>query len=212
MKCCKWKGAKCPNLWAIFSPVRDLLERGYHGAVIRYVYLMTHYRKPMDWSDAKAEEARKKIKKWTDMARTIPMDETAIYQPVLDALCDDLNTPLALARMDELVNLVARGEAGINQIKPSLKLLGLDGYRQTKIDGMFMLGEIPLEEIIEKLNAERLVKNFEAADWLRDELQEMGIILNIQGEKTTYSFKDISFTEEKSRAFQDAYHAKYPPK
>ncbi len=41
-----------------FFTVRDLLDQGLPGEVIRFVFLSTHYRKPMDWTDEKAREAR----------------------------------------------------------------------------------------------------------------------------------------------------------
>ena len=40
-----------------FFTVRDLLDQGIPGEVIRFVLLSTHYRQPMDWTEAKVEEA-----------------------------------------------------------------------------------------------------------------------------------------------------------
>ena len=40
-----------------FFTVRDLLDRGIPGEVIRFVLLSTHYRQPMDWTEAKVDEA-----------------------------------------------------------------------------------------------------------------------------------------------------------
>jgi cysteinyl-tRNA synthetase len=42
-----------------FFTVRDLLDQGVPGEVIRFVMLSTHYSKPMDWTEKKREEAEK---------------------------------------------------------------------------------------------------------------------------------------------------------
>ena len=47
-----------------FFTVRDLLDQGVPGEVIRFVFLSTHYRKPMDWTEKKRDEARKRLVKW----------------------------------------------------------------------------------------------------------------------------------------------------
>ncbi len=53
------EGKKMSKSLGNFFTVRDLLDQGYAGEVIRFVFLSTHYGKPMDWTDAKAREAEK---------------------------------------------------------------------------------------------------------------------------------------------------------
>ena len=54
------EGKKMSKSLGNFFTVRDLLEQGWPGEVIRFVMLSTHYRKPMDWTEEKAREAEEK--------------------------------------------------------------------------------------------------------------------------------------------------------
>ncbi|MEM9814439.1 MAG: cysteine--tRNA ligase, partial [Pseudomonadota bacterium] len=51
------EGRKMSKSLSNFFTVRDLLDRGVPGEVIRFVFLMTRHSKPMDWTEAKAHEA-----------------------------------------------------------------------------------------------------------------------------------------------------------
>ena len=52
-----------------FFTVRDLLDQGIPGEVIRFVLLSTHYRQPMDLTERKAEEARATLERWCERCR-----------------------------------------------------------------------------------------------------------------------------------------------
>jgi cysteinyl-tRNA synthetase len=52
-------GRKMSKSLGNFFTVRDLLDSGVPGEVIRFVFLSTHYRKPMDWTAEKAREAER---------------------------------------------------------------------------------------------------------------------------------------------------------
>ncbi len=62
------EGEKMSKSLGNFFTVRDLLDKGIPGEVIRFVLLSTHYRQPMDFSEAKVHEARRTLKKWRDVA------------------------------------------------------------------------------------------------------------------------------------------------
>ncbi|MEL7126908.1 MAG: cysteine--tRNA ligase, partial [Pseudomonadota bacterium] len=87
------EGKKMSKSLGNFFTVRDLLDQGVPGEVIRFVMLSTHYRKPMDWTKKKRAEAEKTLRRWVQIvgeaeAGDVPGD-------VFAALSDDLNTPLA---------------------------------------------------------------------------------------------------------------------
>jgi cysteinyl-tRNA synthetase len=118
------EGKKMSKSLGNFFTVRDLLEGEWSGGwkvpgeVIRFVFLGTHYRKPMDWTEAKAREAEGTLRKWRGMVEGVTPGEAA--RAVTDALADDLNTPAALAELHRLANAGdAAGLAG------SAALLGL---------------------------------------------------------------------------------------
>jgi cysteinyl-tRNA synthetase len=56
------EGKKMSKSLGNFFTVRDLLDQGVSGEVIRFVMLSTHYRKPMDWTEAKRQEAEKLLR------------------------------------------------------------------------------------------------------------------------------------------------------
>ena len=58
------EGKKMSKSLGNFFTVRDLLDRGVPGEVIRLVFLSTHYGKPMDWTAKKAQDAEKTLRKW----------------------------------------------------------------------------------------------------------------------------------------------------
>jgi cysteinyl-tRNA synthetase len=95
------EGRKMSKSLGNFFTVRDLLDRGVPGEVIRFVFLQTHYSKPMDWTDEKAREAEGVLRRWRGIAATGGAPDAA----VLAALRDDLNTPRALAEMHRLAKV-----------------------------------------------------------------------------------------------------------
>ena len=115
------EGKKMSKSLGNFFTVRDLLEQGVPGEVIRFVFLSTHYRKPMDWTAKKAEEAKATLRKWYSIAETA-VDNEQPYQPLVDALADDLNTAGAIAELHQLAQ-----KADAPSLRASLKLVGLMG-------------------------------------------------------------------------------------
>lgn len=95
------EGRKMSKSLGNFFTVRDLLNQGIPGEVIRFVLLSTHYRKPMDWTAEKADQARDVLWKW----RSLTAGVTSADQPdpaVVEALAGDLNTSLAITRLRAL--------------------------------------------------------------------------------------------------------------
>ncbi|OAN68242.1 cysteine--tRNA ligase [Jannaschia sp. EhC01] len=92
------EGKKMSKSLGNFFTVRDLLDQGIPGEVIRFVMLSTHYGKPMDWTEKKVAEAEKTLRKWYGLAEA----GDAVPKAVVAALADDLNTHQALAEMHKL--------------------------------------------------------------------------------------------------------------
>jgi cysteinyl-tRNA synthetase len=112
------EGKKMSKSLGNFFTVRDLLEQGFPGEVIRMVYLGTHYGRPMDWTAEKASQAEATLRKWRGMVAGVA--PSAPREAVLAALADDLNTAGAIA---ELHALAGAGDAA--GLKGSAALLGL---------------------------------------------------------------------------------------
>ena len=114
------EGKKMSKSLGNFFTVRDLLDQGIPGEVIRFVFLSTHYRKPMDWTAKKAADAEKTLRKW--YAQVEGAETSASDPRVISALADDLNTPGALAICHEM-----SGEGDAKGLRSAMVFLGLLG-------------------------------------------------------------------------------------
>jgi cysteinyl-tRNA synthetase len=112
------EGKKMSKSLGNFFTMRDLLDRGIPGEVIRFVFLSTHYRKPMDWTEEKAKQAEATLRKWRALTDGVPPGE--VHPEVAQALADDLNTPRAIAELHQLATV---GDAPA--LRASAELMGL---------------------------------------------------------------------------------------
>jgi cysteinyl-tRNA synthetase len=169
------EGKKMSKSLGNFFTVRDLLDKGVPGEVIRYVMLMTHYRSPMDWTEAKAREARETLRRWYRLAGLAAADDAPDKQAVA-SLSDDLNTAQAihdLHRLAAVGNPV--GLAGM------MRLLGLldNGIPQWAQDEGFPPAVAGLiERALRKRANARQRKDWAKADAIRTWLDRKGVIVD----------------------------------
>src|SRR6185369_3258923 len=102
------------SLGNIITPA-ELLEQGHRGETLRLALLSAHYRQPLSWTDEVVAQARTNLDR---LYRTVGDTEASEADVgVVEALSDDLNTPLALTR------LMALEDPAV--LKGSARLLGL---------------------------------------------------------------------------------------
>ena len=174
------EGKKMSKSLGNFFTVRDLLDQGVPGEVIRFVFLSTHYRKPMDWTERKRDEARKRLVKW--FSKTDGVEPASVVpNRVLTALKDDLNTHLALTEMESL---------SAPYLKAAMLLLGFPkaedvewfrGEVETFV-GLSRAGDDKpqatqslLSDVLRRWQNLRDDKNYAAADQLKAALEDMGV-------------------------------------
>ena len=100
----------------LFSGNHKLLEKAYSPMTIRFFILQAHYRSTLDFSNEALQASEKGYKRLMQAGRdlkdivTAPGEASAqvldIVEAVMDALCDDLNTPIAIANLSEAVKLI----------------------------------------------------------------------------------------------------------
>ena len=126
------EGKKMSKSLGNFFTVRDLLDQGVPGEVIRFVFLSTHYRKPMDWTAEKAVGAASKLDDYrrlaADFADLEEVERNSIPDKTIAPLCDDLNTHAALASLDYYAN-----HAEWNSLAVALDFLGLASLESLQI-------------------------------------------------------------------------------
>jgi cysteinyl-tRNA synthetase len=161
------EGKKMSKSLGNFFTVRDLLDRGVPGEVIRFVFLSTHYRKPMDWTEKKREEGEATLRKWYRMVK----DRGTVSKDIISALGDDLNTHGALA----VLHRAASDEDGAG-LKAGLQFLGLmgDTVPAWAIEGHDDLAD--LARLLENTRTAAMkTKDFSEVDRLKAALAAAGV-------------------------------------
>jgi len=103
------EGKKMSKSLGNFFSVRELLDQGFPGEVIRFVMLSTHYRKPMDWTDKKAREASNALENMHRLVLSMVPDATPEPSKVdaffVEALAQDLNTSEVIRHLHGFASL-----------------------------------------------------------------------------------------------------------
>jgi cysteinyl-tRNA synthetase len=204
-----------------FYTIRDLL-REFPGEAIRLVLLQTHYRQPLDFTREGLAEAKHILDHFYIALRAARGTATALEgtapaaranvdaaSDVLEALCDDLNAPLALSVLHErLADLnKAEGEEKTARAKGALlasaNILGLlaDDPRhwlqenislaatvdsRVPVDIQVIRGREWIERRIEERDTARRQRDFPTADRIRADLAAAGVILEDTPQGTTW--------------------------
>ncbi len=185
------EGKKMSKSLGNFFTVHDLLEGhdgqpAVPGEVIRFVFLSTHYRKPMDWTEKKAKGADATLLSWKrtiDLWRDDVAKEYSGKNPpkvITAAVSDDLNTALAIAEMHTLAKKAKTSVEAAVALAEALAFLGFDyqhiwshsfGHSLEKI-----LGDPVDLERYEQLLTEARLKAIETNDFSEVDRLKSGLV------------------------------------
>src|SRR3989338_224430 len=176
---------KMPKSLGNIVLVHDLLKR-WHGEVLRFALLSAHYRKPLDWSDDLLVQSKQQLDRLYRLIGEAPdVPPSKPPQSVIDALDDDLNSPVAIAALhawrDTALQLEgdARADA-IASFKAAGELLGLfteDPEQWFKAGSAQGLSTQEIEDLIAQRVAAKQERDFVAADQIRDHLASFGVVV-----------------------------------
>ena len=217
------EGEKMSKSKGNFFTVRDLIEpeaeggRGIDPLALRYTLLSGQYRKPFNFTKKTLKDSAQMVRRYQDAAalvedaleRDTDGDDHLgdrlrdIYARTLDAMCDDLNTPQALAVAHEGVKLIhslkgdlnaASAQSAQRWLKQTNALLGViwpeyDGEAAPHDDAESDPLAEKVEALIEERAQARADGNYDRADAIRDELDAMGIEVMDSAEGTTWRKK-----------------------
>jgi len=206
------------NLKQAFSGAHEKLTRGYDPLAIRQLILNSHYRSPLDFSDAALFAAQSGYEKITQTVKAVRKRMAELTQGQIDskiqtqlkqlqkkfedAMNDDLNTSIALSVIFELVrvanqlleadNTTAETFDAVDDLFSRLggDVLGVVKDQYAQQDGA---SDKTIEKLVESLIQQRADarsrRDFTASDAIRDKLAETGIILEDKPDKTTWRLK-----------------------
>ena len=162
--------------------IHDLLKH-YDGETMRFALMSAHYRQPLDWTEALLNQSKATLDRlYNALRRMKDADADDADAPVglVAALCDDLNTPLALAELSALATEANKSEPGDwprlkGQMLAAGALLGLlqrdpdDWARGDATDAQ------RIDALVQQRIDARKAKDFAAADQIRKALAAEGI-------------------------------------
>jgi cysteinyl-tRNA synthetase len=177
-----------------FFTIRDVLQK-FDAETLRFFIVRAHYRSPLNYSDVHLEDARGALRRlYTALGSTAPapvaIDWTDPHAARFKAAMDnDFATPEAVAVLFELAAEVNRTRSP--QVAGLLKALGgclglLQGDPQAFLRSGAALDEATIAQRIEERAAAKKAKDFAAADRIRAELLEQGVVLKDSPTGTTW--------------------------
>jgi cysteinyl-tRNA synthetase len=182
------EGEKMSKSLGNFVTIRELLQ-DWPGEAIRLAMVSTHYRQPINWTEAGLREAKRTLDHWYQL--TADVEPGMLCADALDAIGDDLNTPKGLAALHDLRSEAAKGARGAAaSLKASARMIGLlqqdaaawSVWRPASVQ----IDEPKIESLVHARNAARKAKDFRESDRIRDELAAMGVVLKDSKDGTTW--------------------------
>ena len=178
-------GTKMSKSLGNFFTIRDVLAKAPAEAV-RMTLLRAHYRSVLEFSDAALAASRADLDRFYRALERTPAAVCEVPETVMEALCDDLNTPAAFAAMHALADAAMAGDATASAgLLASGKLLGLLGATPAEWfhggdDGAW------IEAAIAERLAARKSRDFAKADAIRADLAAKGVLLEDSAAGTTW--------------------------
>ena len=176
-------GEKMSKSTGNFVTIRDVLAR-VPAEAARFLLLKTHYRSLLDFSDTALAEARRELDRFYRALERTPAAAGEVPAPVINALCDDLNTPLAIAEMHALSDRAMAGDA---EAAAGLRATG--GLLGVLQDPNWFHGDgdnAAIDAAIAERIAARKAKDFARADAIRKDLESQGIMLEDSAQGTIW--------------------------
>ena len=174
--------------------IKDALKY-YPGEILRFYLMSTHYRAPLNFSEEDLLASKKRLDKLYRLKKRVygltkKQKDSEFESKLLEAMKDDLNISKALAVVDEFIKEANEAldknqkdkvmkQKIISNIEFISELLGIGGndayeYFQAGVDEKT---KTKIDKLIEKRAQAKKEKNFELADNIRDELTQMGVLI-----------------------------------
>jgi cysteinyl-tRNA synthetase len=154
------------------------LQKDINPLVYRFASFLTHYRKPMEYSDEGIEAARNGLLHVQNQVRQIVADGVDVEPPVnaefknkfIEAINDDLNMPRAMAVIQEML------KSKISDAQKYSTILDFDRVLGLQLDQLDKAQALPeaVQKLVDARQQARQVRDFAASDQLRAEIEALG--------------------------------------
>lgn len=187
-------GVKMSKSLGNFYTVDEILAK-YPAEALRLLFLTTHYHQPFNFTFEGLEQAKAILDKFYNALlknADIPAEKTEPSEKLIAALCDDLNTPLALSYLHETLGNLNKAETKEERIKYKSELLAnayMLGLLYNDAESWFKgaaSDDAEIEALIAKRTEAKKNKDWATADAIRNELKERGIVLEDSAAGTTW--------------------------
>jgi cysteinyl-tRNA synthetase len=190
------EGEKMSKSLGNFVTVHELLE-SWPGEAIRLAMMSTHYHQPINWTLDNLRQAKEALDRFYTALRqtsSIVYEDADVPDGVLNALCDDLNTPLAIAEFHELITQLNKAKNDRKKAEAKGRVLAaaeLLGILEIDVDSWFTGGSdadeaAEIDALIIKRADAKKNRDFAVADQIRNDLLARGIILEDFKDGTTW--------------------------
>ena len=190
------EGSKMAKSEGNFITIHQL-KRKFQGEVIRLAMIMTHYRQPLNWTEDTLSEAKKTLDKWYGFISKCNMSKASnadVSDSIIEALSDDVNSPKAIAELHQIFkSLNTNDTEKVQQFINSAQLLGLlnndanEWKNWLKLDSN--VDEAKINQLLDSRNIARKKGDYSSADKIRDELDQMGVMLEDKDGVTSWKLK-----------------------
>lgn len=187
-------GVKMSKSLGNFYTVDEILAK-YPAEALRLLFLTTHYHQPFNFTFEGLEQAKNILDKFYNALlknADIPAEKTEPSEKLIAALCDDLNTPLALSYLHETLGNLNKAETKEERIKYKSELMAnayMLGLLYNNAESWFKgaaSDDAKIEALIAKRAEAKKNKDWATADAIRNELKERGIVLEDSAAGTTW--------------------------
>ncbi len=198
------------TLEELFTGNHEILEQAYSPMTIRFFILQAHYRSTIDFSNEALQASEKGLERLMNAVNTLKelspsekssVDISSLKENCLNALNDDLNSPIAIAHLFDSVKMINSIKSGSETISAKdlvdlksffhtmvFDILGLkEESKENSADNRILSGVVEL--LIQLRKEAKENKEWATADKIRNELNDLGVELKDTKDGVEWSLK-----------------------
>ena len=168
------------------------LRENINGQVVRLALLSSHYKQPLDWNEKLIKESQNTLDRWYGQFEKINSEE--LQDDVLKPLQEDLNTPEYITKLHSLFEESSKGNKSskVKFLSACRQIGFLEEDKQSWENFKKSKAKVEEKYINQKINDRNNARkkgDYKLADTIRKELENSGVIIEDQQDKTNWKYK-----------------------